>query len=193
MAVRANGAIGVMVRAERKRLGLRLQDLADRIYVAPSTLSEYERQVKPTPPEVVTRLVHAFGSPRFAFSYCYGCPANVLPVPPLDAVDEHPVVVLTQTVREFSEGEAALSLVDLVNRNRSEDLTETHRGVLLQAAEQAVDVLPAIQLFLTVLAERYGVPPWQLAARLYRKLRRRKYTTQDPPAAARFWPKEAWQ
>lgn len=169
---------------------MRLEDVAPRVPCSISTLSAWERGLRPVPQDVVPRLLHALGSVGLGQLHCWECAANPFPVPVLNAVDDHPVVATGKGIEEATEWTEAMRLVSLYNKANRSRLTELDAQLLGRALEQMVDVLPAIYLLLRVAAERYGIEPWTLALGLYRKCRERGYTSLGPPAAARYWPEE---
>lgn len=169
--------LGTAIREERERQGLRLEDLARRAYISRSTLSAYEREERPIPPDAKARLIQALGNVRLAQVNCCDCPACLIPVPPLDGVDLHPLAVLGKAIEELSEAEQALRMCDLINKPDAGRLTDLDRGVIDRAAEQVADVLPAIYTLLTVFHERYRVDVRAVAGRLQEKLRARGYVS----------------
>lgn len=70
---------GKMLRSARLKRGQRQDDVAPRIGLARQTLSKYELDRLPTPPEVVVAVARCLGCPELMRRYCEGCPVGQAP------------------------------------------------------------------------------------------------------------------
>ncbi|MDI6872507.1 MAG: helix-turn-helix transcriptional regulator [Bacillota bacterium] len=168
---------------ERERRHLTQAALGQAIFAHESTVRGYELGVRAIPDEVASRLARALRSPRLAVSHCHACPANLFIPPYLDQVDVHPLASLGAVIDEAREAVAAVESLHLRNKRRDADLSPDDRQALERAADQMLDLLPAVIMTVSALAEAYGFDPWAAVRRNHEKLARRGYTGEGREAA----------
>lgn len=173
-----------VLRSERERKRLTQDALAHRVFVHVSTIKGYEAGIRDVPNEVAGRLAQALNSPRLAVSYCHACPANLFVPPFLDQVDVHPLAALGAVIDEAREAVAAVESLHLRNKRRDADLSPDDRQALERAADQMLDLLPAVIMTVSALSETYGLDPWSAVRRNHEKLCRRGYADRGEEDAA---------
>jgi transcriptional regulator with XRE-family HTH domain len=164
-----------VLRMERERRNLTQAQLAKRSYMHEATLRCYELGVRDIPADSAERIAKALQSPRFALSHCNNCSANLFIPPYLDQVDHHPLAVLDAVLSEAKEAVAAIEALRLRNKTRPADLTPDDRRQVERAADQLLDLIPAVAMAVSSWAETFGLDCWALVARNHGKLANRGY------------------
>lgn len=145
-----------LIKKERDRLNLTQQGLGDILHYSAKTVSAVETGRRQLPDEAKVKLAQL--SPRLAIEICSECPANIFPADWLDGevVDLNPVAVNTKITEESDEFSAALRMMCLVNKKRSEHLTEQDRAAQKVALMEGMDLLVGIKVWMVNLAQHYG-------------------------------------
>jgi transcriptional regulator with XRE-family HTH domain len=93
-----------MYRAARKRVGLSMEEAAQRLYIGSRTLADYETGRTIAPPDVVMRMAEVYQEPTLPADYCSKvCPIGQVLAHGVDR-SEFAVTVL-RVLKEFADVE----------------------------------------------------------------------------------------
>jgi transcriptional regulator with XRE-family HTH domain len=173
-----------VLRAERERRNLTQAQLSKSSYMHEATLRCYELGVRDIPANSAARMAKVLRSPRFAMTHCHQCSANLFIPPYLDQVDHHPLAALDAVLSEAKEAAAAVESLRLRNKTSPADLTPDERRQVERAADQLLDLIPAVAMAVSSWAETFGIDCWALVERNHGKLVARGYTQGEEVDAA---------
>ena len=161
---------------QRKRVGMSQAELARRIGVTQSTISDYESG-RDVPPENAFRMARVLESDRLLAEYCYEYKSGFFNVPVLNAVDDHNIVGMDVLIEEAGELISNIEKLRklVINKRDRRQLTKAEWQELLEHEEQIVDILPAIQMHLIEMAEIFGLDLRELERRLALKMKMKGY------------------
>jgi len=166
-----------------KRNGRLTQEaLGKKAGVCPQLIGFIENDVKRCQPDLAARVGHILGTPAVPFALCHDCPANlIVNVLNPQVADGHPLAQQANIAREFSEAIAAITNLNLLNKDRLDggEIAELERALL-----HLLDAPVAVVAALTMAAERYGVDVFALVARQRAKLGAKGLLYPDADAAA---------
>lgn len=174
------------IREERVRYGVSQEELAKKLHVSSSAVSNYERGTRDMPEDLLDRAIDALNSPRLRIMKCSSCQTGIFGgMPYLDLVDLHSVVTKNKLAEELEEAADALQSLVLINKSKPDDLSQSDRDQLTKVLEELLDLLPAISLHMKSLIVHYDVD-----LRVAREVNKKKYfdrgywSAKKMPAAA---------
>lgn len=178
--------LAAVIREEMLSMGIKGKDLAQLIFTAPSSLSEYLTQSKPMPQHVEAAIIESLGSPRISEERCAECRGNMFPTRYLDNVDEHPIVAIDKLVEESSEWLAMAELAkrSLINKKRGSRLPQDVDSIIKSFEDETADLVTGAKTLLIKMQEWYGRPVIVTMNRHVRKLEKQNYCTKKKAAAS---------
>ncbi len=161
---------------QRKTVGMSQTELARRIGVTQSTISDYECG-KDVPPDNAFRMTRVLESDRLLAEFCWEYKTGFFNVPVLNKVDDHSIVGMGVLIEEAAELISNIERLRklVLNKNDRRQFTKDEWKQLLEYEEQIVDIMPAIQMHLIKMSEIFGLDLREMERRLELKMSMKGY------------------
>ena len=161
---------------QRKNNGMSQTELARRIGVTQSTISDYESG-RDVPSDNAFRITRVLESDRLLAEYCFEYKTGFFNAPVLNNVDDNNIVGMGILIEEASE--LISNIVKLrklvVNKRSRRQLTKAEWQQVMEHEEQIIDIFPAIQMHLIEMSEVFGLDLRELEHRLELKMKMKGY------------------
>lgn len=161
---------------QRKYVGMSQSELARRIGVTQSTISDYESG-RDVPSENAFRITRVLESDRLLAEYSFEYKTGFFNVPVLNRVDDHSIVGMGVLIEEAAELISSIERLRklVVNKRDRREFTKEEWQTLLVHEEQIIDIMPAIQMHLIKMSEVFGLDLQDLERRLELKMSMKGY------------------
>jgi transcriptional regulator with XRE-family HTH domain len=161
---------------QRKHVGMSQSELARRIGVTQSTISDYESG-RDVPSENAFRMTRVLESDRLLAEYSFEYKTGFFNVPVLNRVDDHSIVGMGVLIEEAAELISSIERMRklVVNKRDRREFTKEEWQKLLVHEEQIIDIMPAIQMHLIKMSEVFGLDLQDLERRLELKMSMKGY------------------
>lgn len=161
---------------QRKKVGMSQTELARRIGVTQSTISDYESG-RDVPVDNAFRMARVLESDRLLAEFCYEYKTGFFNVPVLNKVDDHSVVGMGVLIEEAAELISSIEKLRklVVNKRDRREFTKDEWEQLLQHEMQIIDIMPAIQMHLIEMSEMFDLDLQNLEHRLELKMSMKGY------------------
>ncbi|ATW24129.1 helix-turn-helix domain-containing protein [Candidatus Formimonas warabiya] len=173
-------ALAEVIRDEVARCDMTFRQLASKVSVAPSTLSQYVTGERPIPRETEASIIEKLNSPRMSEERCSLCRGNLFPTRYLDNIDDHPVVALNKVIGEASEfiKTANIARDALINKKQGVCLDKSVEDVVRSMEDEAADLITGAKTVLIKMQEWFGRPVIETMNRHIEKLEKSGYCSK---------------
>jgi transcriptional regulator with XRE-family HTH domain len=161
---------------QRKNNGMSQTELAKRIGITQSTISDYESG-RDVPSDNAFRITRVLESDRLLAEYCFEYKTGFFNAPVLNNVDDNSIVGMGILIEEASELISNIEKLRklVVNKRSRRQLTKAEWQQVMEHEEQIVDIFPAIQMHLIEMSEVFGLDLRELEHRLELKMKMKGY------------------
>lgn len=178
-------AIGEAIRQARAQLGITQQDVGGIAYISPKTVSAIECGRRRIDPDVLGTLVQQLDHPRLTMEAMATVTGGAYCSPWLDGdgVDLHRTSVWAKALEELQEAAEAVAATRVANRPQR--ATDGEQVQVRESLMQVLDARVAIDHYVAVICQEYGVSVTE-TYRLHReKLESRGYVQRQKKTARR--------
>lgn len=172
-------SVATALHEELKRLDLTQQELARMTSYSRQAVAAWATGRRRIPDDAKAEIARL--APRVAVELCAECPANLFVAGWLDGdVDLSMMATTVKLAEELEELAGSLRALHLVNKTKPEHLSQQDREALLEAWQEALDVLTRIQVWIVRGAQDYGLNLMDEAKKHQAKLVARRYKRKEP-------------
>ncbi len=168
-------SIATAINEELHRLGITHDKLARMTHYSRQSVTAWANGRRTLPEDAREQLARL--SPRLALEIAADDPVNIFLSGWLDGeiVDLSVLGTKTKLAEELEEGAVGLRDLDLVNKCKSEHLTDEDRKYIHIAIQELLDLMTCIPVFLVNISEKYELNLHHEIATHRRKLSARGY------------------